>query len=350
MRGYVSTTEKFRTLLENVRLGFRGRFRFQLVLHDLFPVFATLPTLVFYLVDPRMFELDWVGYAVFSYATFFVVFSWLVLRLRAKPTNRISWLGVFLCVGAILLYQFLLYGLGLSSSILGVGEALGLEGWWLNQNWRVSIDLLAFSVFLTALTVAFFGLGAVRKFVPAIAYSLLTVVAFLIDAFYPSSSFFAFQVFVPYIVVAAAGLLSIAGLNPQYSFITDSRGDLRSIMVVSQPRFLAIDVNWACAGILSMLIYFAVIYGLLQTVSMPRLRKTVYLTLGFLGTVFVNILRIVALVVFYVYLNADFLVFHQYVGGLFFVTWISLFLTSTFLVEKRRRHIASGPADYRFVQ
>jgi thaumarchaeosortase len=316
----------------------------RLSLHDLFPILVIIPTVVFYLIDPKSFGYDWYGYTVFAYASFFILLVWLLGRLNTKPTDNVRWTCAAFSVAMILLYQYLVYSLGLLQSILSLGQSLGLESMWLTNQWRVSIDIAAFLIYQIALAISFFSLSAFRRFSVPIIYLLLSISALLLDAFHPVASFVAFQIFIPYIVVCVTGLLRIFGLNSQYSFFYDPRGYMRSIMVIPDPPRapLAIDIYWQCAGILSMLIYFAVIYSLLATLKISKLRKTIYLTIGLLGTIFMNILRIAAIIILYVYMKADLGILHQNLGGVLFIAWITLFLSIIFLVEKRNPYVPSG--------
>lgn len=141
--------------------------------------------------------------------------------------------------------------------------------------------------------------------------------------------------FIPYILFTVGTLLPPFGISVRTFSMQDQTGQIRSFMVVNEPRFLALEVNWPCAGIFSMLIYFAIMYGLLQIWNTTRKRKVIYLTVGFIGTVLANIFRIVALVLLYSYFNADLLIFHQYIGTLFFVAWVTIFLFTVFFIEKR---------------
>ncbi len=334
------TLKKIETLL------IEALSRFEIVPHDIYLVLVAAPVVVFYFINPEMFEIDWVGYSTFAYASFFVAITFLIFRTLAKPSNKISYKGIALSFVTMLLYQLMVYGFGFKKAITEVGALLGIYGWWLENNWPVSLDLTVFAVYLTGLTVSFFSLKSLKKLYAPILYLFLTASAILLDAFYPLASYTAFQVFIPYIVVSVGNLLPLFGVNARSFSLHDSRGQIRSFMVVDEPRFLALEVNWPCAGIFSMLIYSALMYGLLQIWGTTKKRKAIYFTLGFVGTVLVNILRIVALILLYSYFFADLLIFHQFIGALFFIAWVTVFLLLVFLLEQKRRKLSSVTKDH----
>jgi thaumarchaeosortase len=314
---------------------FHAFSKLEIVAQDLYPPLTVVPVVIFYLINPKMFEIEWVGYATFAYASFFVVITWLIYRTLTKPSNKISLKGTVLSTATIFLYQFTVYNLGYSETIKQAGASLGIHGGWLGS-WNVAFDLTFFAFYLTGLTISFFGVRSLKRLSAPIIYLYLTVSSILLDAFYPLASFTAFQIFIPYIVFTVGNLLPLFGISARSFSIQDQTGQIRSFMIVNKPRFLALEVNWPCAGVFSILIYFGLMYGLLQIWDTTKKRKGIYLTVGFIGTVLANILRIVALILLYTYFNADLFIFHQYIGALFFVTWITAFLFATFLIEKRR--------------
>ncbi len=313
----------------------------EIVPQDLYPLLVIVPVVFFYFISPTLFEREWVGYATFAYASFFVVVTFLIFRNITKPAKEINYRGAILSMATIFLYQLIVYGIGFSGAIKKAGTSLGIHDWWLKYNWPVSIDLVVFAIYLTGLTVSFFGFKSLRKLFAPIFYLFLSASSILLDAFYPAASFTTFQILVPYIVISVGHLLPLFGVTAQSFSLQDPRGQIRSFMVVNEPRFLALEINWPCAGIFSILIYLALIYGLLQIWDTTKKRKTLYFSVGLIGTVLANILRIVALILLYSYFNADLLIFHQYIGALFFVAWITAFVFAVYLAEKRRRNLSS---------
>lgn len=270
----------------------------------------------------------WIGHAALVYATFFVILTWLYYRMipkGRKAETNVAWLGAISFFFGIYFYHLLLYGDVLPQYILRAGTALGISGWWLHNNWTVSIDFIVFTIYTVGVTISFFGVKSLRYFLAPIFYSVVLVSAFLIDAAYPLGRFTVFQRWVPGIVFLVANLLRIFGVNITYS--KD---------VLYTPKSGMVLVGWPCAGIHSLLIYTAVAYSFLQNLDVSKLRKLTYLFLGLIGTYIVNILRIWAIIFGNYYFNWDINMAHYYTGEIFFIIWIMIFLFIVVMIEKRR--------------
>lgn len=293
-----------------------------------FPLLVILPVMGFYIIiQPDRFLKMWGGYATIVYTAFFVVLTWLHHYLISKEQSaktHIVWLGAIVFIAGISVYQFLLYSTELPNLIHQAGAALGFMPHPWSWNWRISIDLIIFTVYMIGLIISFFGFKSLRYFLGPILYSFILICAFLIDAAYPLTQFTVFQWWVPGIVFLVANLLRIFGINVKYS--KD---------VLYTPKSGPILIGWPCAGIHSLLIYTALAYSFLQNLNISRTRKLIYLSIGFLGTYMVNILRITAIVFTNYYFNVDIMTFHYYAGELFFIAWILVFLFAVVMVEKR---------------
>lgn len=306
-----------------------------------FPLLVILPLMGFYIIiPPDRFLKMWGGYFTIVYTAFFVVLTWLHNFLVSKEQSaktHVVWLGVIVFIAGISVYQFLLYNTDLPILINQAGASLGFMPHPWSWNWRISIDLIIFMAYMIGLIIFFFSLKSLKYFLGPILYSAILVLALLVDAAYPL--FTVFQWWVPGIVFLVANLLRIFGVNVTYS--KD---------VLYTPKSGPILIGWPCAGIHSLLIYTAVAYSFLQNLEISRVRKLIYLSMGFLGTYMVNILRIAAIVFANYYFNVDIMIFHYYAGELFFIAWILVFLFAVVMVERRRKRkmenniqLVSGP-------
>jgi len=296
---------------------------------DAFPLLIILPLAGFYIIKPSSFEKMWVGYAALTYAAFFMILTWLYYRMVPKEKKaeiRVAWLVVILFVAGISVYQLLLYTTGLQQLILQAGAALGLSKWWLYDNWATSIDFSIFTVYAIGLMISFFGVKSLKFFLGPIIYSVALICVFLIDAAYPFTQFAIFQQWVPAIVFLVANLLRALRVNVTYS--KD---------VLYTPKSGVIVIGWPCAGVHSLLIYTAVAYSFLQTLTISRVRKLIYLSIGFFGTYMMNILRIAVIIFGNYYFNWDIYTMHYYAGELFFITWIIVFFFVVVTIERRRK-------------
>ncbi len=295
-----------------------------------FPLLAVLPVMGFYLLKPTLFPWVWVGYASLIYATFFLILTWLNYRLISKEQTakiNIPWLYVVPLLAAISIYQILLYSTALPQMISQAGEALGIQGSkYLSFHWPILIDFSIFTIYIIGLITSFFGVRALKFFVGPVIYLVSFICIVIIDIRYPFLDFVVLQRWVPVIVFIVAHLLRVLGVNVTYgeNFLYNPR----SGMVV---------IAWPCAGVHSLLIYTAVAYSFLQNLDISKTRKLIYVSLGFLGTYMVNILRVTAIIVSNYYFGVNVNVAHHYAGELFFVIWILVFLFLVVTIERRKQ-------------
>jgi len=299
---------------------------------DAFPLLVVIPLAGFYFIRPAiMFELTWIGYAALIYAAFFVILTWLYYRMAPKEEKRaetrVAWPQVILFLAGISVYQLLLYGTELPQLIYRAGVALGLRDAptpALSLNWTVSIDFIVFTVYTVGLTTSFFNVKSLKYFLGPIIYSVALISAFLIDAAYPLGKITVLQQWVPAIVFLVANFLRALRVNVTYS---------KDVLYTPSG---VIVVGWPCAGIHSLLIYTAVAYSFLQTLEISKVRKLIYLIIGFFGTYMINILRIAVIIFGNYYFNWDIYMMHYYAGELFFIVWIVVFLFLVIMTERRR--------------
>lgn len=308
--------------------------KIQLLPQDAFPLLTVLSVVGFYLIKPEKFKTMWIGYAVFAYIAFFVILTWLFHRQVPKKQaaeTRVFWLGALSFFAGMCIYQILIYSGVLPQYISQLGAALGIEGWYLNVSWPTTVDLLVFTIYMVGLIMSFFGVKSLKYFLGPILYSSALVSAFIIDAVVPKTSFAdaAFEFFVPGIVSISASLLQLLKVNVEII----GNGDVMFIRKSTEPT--AVQVNWPCAGVHSLLIYTAISVAFLQFLDTSKIRKLIYTLLGFFGTIFVNILRITSIVYAYYYFDVSIRTFHAYSGELFFIAWIIIFLFAVTIVERR---------------
>ncbi|MEM4246385.1 MAG: exosortase/archaeosortase family protein, partial [Candidatus Bathyarchaeia archaeon] len=96
---------------------------------------------------------------------------------------------------------------------------------------------------------------------------------------------------------------------------------------------MVLEINWPCAGILSMLVYMLVVVILMVKMDAPLRRKVMYAAVGAIGTFLINILRIFSITLAVAYSNVDLRVFHETIGEVLFIIWIMIYLVTTVSVE-----------------
>jgi thaumarchaeosortase len=79
-----------------------------------------------------------------------------------------------------------------------------------------------------------------------------------------------------------------------------------------------------------------VILVLMVKLDAPRRRKALYAAFGAIGTYFVNVIRIMFIVLYVTYISLDFEAFHQSIGEVLFIAWIFIYLLLVIRMENAR--------------
>ena len=101
----------------------------------------------------------------------------------------------------------------------------------------------------------------------------------------------------------------------------------------------ALQVFWPSAGVHSMIIYTLVMLALLLKMNIPSTRKLIYSAAGTLGTVSVNLIRIISLSLYALVVTTDvkqWEAFHSIAGELMFLPWLGIYLGVVLYIENNR--------------
>ncbi len=101
----------------------------------------------------------------------------------------------------------------------------------------------------------------------------------------------------------------------------------------------ALQVFWPSAGVHSMIIYTLVMLALLLKMNIPSTRKLIYFAAGTLGTVSVNLIRIISLSLYALVVTTDvkqWEAFHSIAGELMFLPWLGIYLGVVIYIENNR--------------
>lgn len=327
------------------------------------PFSFVMMMLIVYVIDPSSFLLTWKGRA------FYLFFLWLfalefILGSR-NSKSRISLrtdvariiLGFFaLMIPTIYVLEFYLFGL--NNTIVQLGEFLG-AGQGLNLNFVRDFFPISFEYIIVAVSI-FVGVlllldfEGIKQF--SISISLLGMIGvfYMIDTFRPyqtavipnflspalPQSGFPIQSFVPFISSIVAFFTQKLGYAVQMVVLRDG-----AVQMLVNNSF-GFVIYWPCAGVYSLFIYTFVILLFLKNSPMSLRGKMGCFIVGVVGTFFVNILRIVAIISITVNLgDATGQYFHNYYGELFFLVWIVVFLFALILVQRfliRRKQSSSS--------
>lgn len=306
-------------------------------------VFAafTVPLVILYILDAGSFDLLWKGRAPY------LLFLWLFFVETAlgwkklKTERTIFWTKKTVLAAVILLlptvYSVGLH-FGLQAGIVELGKAVGVPAeqygeWYLTHSWPFSFEYILFAVFFVTSIWLLYGVRGLKTFAVSSFFIGGVGVFYMIDTFYPYGTFTVLQSFVPVTVYGASSILNLLGYGTQ-TFSGGANG-LGLTVTGANSTYSAI-VSWSCAGSHSLFIYSFMIMLFLRGTNISRTRKIIYVIAGAVGTFFVNIVRIVAILLAGVNSGASLAAtFHEFYGEFFFIAWMFIYLSIIYLFETR---------------
>jgi len=279
---------------------------------------------------------------------------------------------------------------GLKDQIVELGKLVNVpyqkyrSEWLLTYSWPLSLEALFLAALFTASILLTYGIKGLKWFSVSLFFIGAHGSFLMIDTFYPRGTLAALQNLVPPIASSVTFVLNGLGYRAQwfhYTWYTLSNNeltmDVTTILRVSggQHAIPPIAIYWPCSGAHSLFIYTFVILLFIKSAVSPLHQRTVLyafpsrlravteskrvsfllnhkfirpfveatgsfyintfrlmpafiiFSVGALGTFFVNILRIVSITVIGLNTGADaLLMFHDYYGEFFFITWMFLYL------------------------
>ncbi|MGI0047343.1 MAG: thaumarchaeosortase [Nitrosotalea sp.] len=284
------------------------------------------PVLFALAVFPDTFSLGWnQGRGGFLFAMAFIAAELIGIKLEIPRKRLIATLPV---AGAAIAYLVgLEYGLrSYLTSIAPQFHVLLLDSW--NWMWDFIVIAIFFMITLTIL----FGKRWIRISPAGPIYSAGTAIILSLDAFFPYDSLGPLQYVVPYLVKLDVFLITIFHLG-----IASAHGNIMFLSGDHGP--FALQVFWPSAGVHSIIIYSLVMMAFLLKMNIPRNRKAVYFVLGVIGTIGVNVIRILSLSLFVLKVSTnvnEFQSFHGIAGEIMFLPWLFVFLLIVTYVETKR--------------
>jgi thaumarchaeosortase len=324
--------------LKKILSGIDQPFLLQIIL--IFAAFV-VPLIIIYILDAGSFEYLWKGRAPY------LLFLWLLFLeaalgwkdLKKEPLKFWSKKRVIAAV-ILLLPTFYALGLnfGLQSGIVELGKVVGVPAdqfgeWYLTHSWPFSFEYILFAVIFVTSIWLLYGTRGLKTFAASSFFIGGVGIFYMIDTFYPYGTFAILQAFVPITVSGAVFILNFLG----YGTSTFSGGaDGLGLTVTGTNNSYSAIVSWSCAGSHSLFLYSFMIMLFLRGTSISRKRKIIYVVAGGIGTFFVNILRIVAILLAGVNNGAALAsTFHEFYGEFFFIVWMFIYLSLIFLIETR---------------
>jgi len=284
------------------------------------------PILFALIAFPDSFSLSWnQGRGGFLFALVFIVAE--LIGLKIVISTRRLFAVIPLAIITITYIIGLEYGL--RDYILNSAEQYNVQ---LIYSWTWMWDFIVMAIFVIAALTIFFGKRWIRIAPAGPIFLGGSAIILSLDAFFPYDTLGPLQYVVPYLVQANVWLIGVfdLGVATGRDNIMFLKGDFGSMVL---------QVFWPSAGVHSIIIYSLVMGAFLLKMNIPRKRKSIYFTLGIIGTIIVNMIRIFALswYALKVTTNAEkWEEFHSVAGEIMFLPWLFVFLLIVILIETRR--------------
>jgi thaumarchaeosortase len=277
-------------------------------------------------VFPDTFGLGWnQGRGGFLFAMAFITAELFGIRLEI-PKKRI--IAIIPLAGAVIAYLTALE-FGLKNYLIAIAPNYHVQ---LVDSWAWMWDFIVIAIFfMTSLTILF-GKRWIRISPAGPIYAVGTAIILSLDAFFPYDSLGPLQYVVPYLV-----RLDVFLINTFHLGLASAHGNIMFLSGDHGP--FALQVFWPSAGVHSTIIYSLVMMAFLLKMNIQRNRKAVYIALGVIGTIGVNVIRILSLSLFVLKVSTnvnEFESFHGIAGEIMFLPWLFVFLLVVTYVETKR--------------
>src|SRR5579885_3812019 len=285
-----------------------------------------VPILYALVAYPDTFSLGWnQGRGGFLFALAFIGAE--IMGIQFRIPKKIL-LAVIPLAAAVIVYLTTLQ-FGLRDYIVSIAPQYHIQ---VVYSWEWMWDFVVIAAFFIASLTIFFGKKWIRISPAGPIYAAGTAIILSLDAFFPYDSLGPLQYVVPYLVKIDVFLINLFNLG-----IASAHGNIMFLSGDHGP--FALQVFWPSAGVHSIIIYSLVMMAFLLKMNIQRNRKAAYFALGVIGTIGVNVIRILSLSLFVLKVSTDvneFQSFHGIAGEIMFLPWLFVFLLIVTYVETKR--------------
>ncbi len=284
------------------------------------------PILFALVVFPDSFSLSWnQGRGGFLFALAFIVAELVGLKIVISPKRLLAAIPL-----AILTITYLV-GLeyGLRDYILNSSEQYNVQ---LIYSWTWMWDFIVMAIFVMTTLTIYFGRRWIRIAPAGPIFLGGSAIILSLDAFFPYDTLGPLQYVVPYLVQANVWLIGVFDLG-----VATARDNI--MFLKGDHGSMVLQVFWPSAGVHSVIIYSLVMGAFLLKMNIARKRKSIYFTLGIIGTIIVNMIRIFSLSWYALKVTtnaAEWEEFHSVAGEIMFLPWLFVLLLIVILIESRR--------------
>jgi len=284
------------------------------------------PILFALIVFPDSFSLSWnQGRGGFLFALAFIIAELVGLKIVISPKRLLVTAPL-----AIITIAYLI-GLeyGLRDYILNSSEQYNVQ---LIYSWTWMWDFIVMAIFVMSALTIYFGKRWIRIAPAGPIFLGGSAIILSLDAFFPYDTLGPLQYVVPYLVQANVWLIGVFDLG-----VATARDNI--MFLKGDHGSMVLQVFWPSAGVHSVIIYSLVMGAFLLKMNIARKRKSIYFTLGIIGTIIVNMIRIFSLSWYALKVttnSAEWEEFHSVAGEIMFLPWLFAFLLIVILIESRR--------------
>jgi len=284
------------------------------------------PILFALVVFPDTFSLGWNQWrGGYLFAMAFITAELFGIKLEIPKKRLIAIIPLAAAVvGYLTALEF-----GLKNFLISIAPNYHVQ---LVYSWTWMWDFIIIAIFFVSSLTMLFGKRWIRISPAGPIYSAGTAIILSLDAFFPYDSLGPLQYVVPYLVQLDVFLIKTFSLG-----IASAHGNIMFLSGDHGP--FALQVFWPSAGVHSIIIYSLVMMAFLLKMNIPRNRKAGYFVLGVIGTIGVNVIRILSLSLFVLKVSTninEFESFHGIAGEIMFLPWLFIFLLVVTYVETKR--------------
>ena len=284
---------------------------------------------------PDSFSMSWnQGRGGFLFGLAFIVAEIVGIKF-AVSKNRLIF-GIPLVIATVI--YFIALDFGLHDYIINAAPAFNVVGCSIGNpqgciySWGWLWDFVVITIFVTTAAMIMFGKKWIRIVIAGPVFLGGSAIILSLDTFFPFDTLGPLQYFVPYLVQTNVWVINAFELG-----LATARDNIMFLQGEHGPFVL--QVFWPSAGVHSIIIYSLVMMAFLLKMNIKRNRKAIYFSLGILGTIVINMIRIFSLSIFALKVSTnpvEFEEYHSIAGEIMFLPWLFIFLLVVTAIETKR--------------
>ena len=286
---------------------------------------VAIPLVILYSLDAASFDKAFNGRAYYLFFVWLVVLEFALDWDKYKSETSKMDFKPSLAFGLTLLlptlYVIVSNFLGFNAVIMDLFSSYGVISPWL-ENSPLAIEYMVFALFSALVFLFAYKLKGLLDFSLSVALLGFIGAIHAINILFPYGGFTPFQFLVPVTAHLSADVLNLMGF--QTMLLMNTGNQMPTLVVRNATASWGGNIAWPCAGVESLLLYAIIMLLFLKKSDLSRLHKTIYFAIGAVVTYFINILRVVTIML--IGLNGgDVWGFHDYYAQFYSAVWIVLY-------------------------